>query len=67
MKTHRPWQPQMRNDPLFNPFVPPTEQNVTLDHIAIPEEPEAESAAPTPAEPAATVAGAEDSGEKPTS
>jgi hypothetical protein len=42
MKTHRPWQPHVSNDPLFNPFVPPTERTVTLEHIEIAEEEEEE-------------------------
>jgi hypothetical protein len=37
MKTHRPWQPHMRNSPLFNPFAP-TGGATTLDHFDLIED-----------------------------
>lgn len=39
MKTHRPWQPHMRNSPLFNPFVPASNAT-TLDHFDLLEDEE---------------------------
>jgi hypothetical protein len=41
MKTHRPWQPQMRNSPLFNTFAP-TGSATTLDHFDLVEDEEAD-------------------------
>jgi hypothetical protein len=49
MRTHRPWQPHLSNNPLFNPFAPSTER-VTLDRIEIADEEEDEGS--TPIEPA---------------
>ncbi len=46
MNKHRPWQPHVSNDPLFNPFVPPTERTVTLEHIEIADEEEEEGVPP---------------------
>jgi len=46
MKTHRPWQPRLSNDPLFNPFAPTTDRDVTLDRIEIAGEEEEEVSVP---------------------
>lgn len=39
MKSHRPWQPHMSNNPLFNPYTP-AGQPTTLDHFDLIEEEE---------------------------
>jgi hypothetical protein len=39
-KTRRPWQPHMSSGPLFNPFIPPTDRSIGLDHIPITDEEE---------------------------
>ena len=49
MKAHRPWQPHLDRDPLFNPFVPTTVRPLVDDHVeqvAVAEEEEAEEQAP---------------------
>jgi hypothetical protein len=39
MKLHRPWQPHLDSDPLFNPFVPTTTRPFVHDHTEFtPEE-----------------------------
>lgn len=41
MKGHRPWQPHLDRDPLFNPFVPTTVRPFGNDHVEFaPEEAE---------------------------
>jgi hypothetical protein len=37
MKPHRPWQPRLPNDPLFNPFAPTTERGSPISRIEIDE------------------------------
>jgi len=46
MKTHRPWQPRLSNDPLFNPFAPTTDRDGSFDRIEIAGEEEEEGSAP---------------------
>ena len=50
MSDRKPWQPRIREQPLFNPFEPPTDQTRDLganDRIEIPdEEPEPDEAPP---------------------
>jgi len=49
MEKHRPWQPQLKDEPLFNPFEQWgdwTEQFYDGDRIAIEGEEEAEDSAP---------------------
>lgn len=33
MKAHRPWQPHLDRDPLFNPFVPTTVRPLVDAHV----------------------------------
>jgi hypothetical protein len=40
MKSHRPWQPHMSGAPLFNPYTPTTDRNVTFEHFDLTEEQE---------------------------
>jgi hypothetical protein len=43
MTRHKPWQPRMRNEPLFNPFQPSTDWTREIganDRVEIPEEEE---------------------------
>lgn len=45
MSEHKPWQPRIREEPLLNPFEPPTDRTRDLganDRIEVPDE-EAES------------------------
>ena len=43
MRPHRPWQPHLDRDPLFNPFVPTTVRPFVEDHVELtPEEEEGE-------------------------
>jgi hypothetical protein len=43
MKFHRPWQPHLDRDPLFNPFVPSTDRPIVDDHVELtPDESEQE-------------------------
>ena len=43
MKFHRPWQPHLDRDPLFNPFIPTTVRPIVYDHVELsPEESEEE-------------------------
>lgn len=35
MKFHRPWQPHLDSDPLFNPFIPTTVRPLTDDHVEL--------------------------------
>ena len=43
MKFHRPWQPHLDRDPLFNPFVPTTVRPIVSDHVELaPDESEEE-------------------------
>ena len=47
MKAHRPWQPHLDRDPLFNPFVPTTVRPQTDDHVELaPEDEEGDENAP---------------------
>ena len=49
MEKHRPWQPRLKDEPLFNPFEPSTEWTEQLgdgDRIEIEDEEEAEGRAP---------------------
>ena len=52
MKAHRPWQPHLDRDPLFNPFVPSTVRPIVDDHVELApdegEEGEAQMPEPTP-------------------
>lgn len=49
MKSHRPWQPHLDSDPLFNPFVPTTVRPLVNDHVELEPE-EAEESDETAAE-----------------
>jgi hypothetical protein len=43
MKFHRPWQPHLDRDPLFNPFIPTTVRPIVDDHVELaPDESEQE-------------------------
>ena len=35
MKFHRPWQPHLDRDPLFNPFIPTTVRPIVEDHVEL--------------------------------
>ena len=48
MKGHRPWQPHLDRDPLFNPFVPSTVRPLVSDHVELAPEEEEEGEAQTP-------------------
>jgi hypothetical protein len=49
MKSHRPWQPHMSNNPLFNPYTP-AGHPTTLNHFDLVEDEELEEEGETPDE-----------------
>ena len=58
MKSHRPWQPHLDRDPLFNPFIPTTVRPLVNDHVELSpeegEETDEQLLQPTPDQPEAT-------------
>jgi hypothetical protein len=46
MSTHKPWQPRVRGEPIFNPFEPSTDWTRDLganERVEVPDEDEATS------------------------